>query len=93
MSEVSKKNPKENQIQAKSRIDSKAELIEPIDFSFKDLMHLEGFQCDKIFYFLFSVLNEIKLNFFKKLRTQVQDTLQNMNRKKSMENTQVWVLS
>lgn len=39
MSEVIKKE--HNQIQAKPRIDSRAEIIDPIDFSFKDLMHLE----------------------------------------------------
>ena len=43
MSEVtSKKNKNENQVAIKSRIDSKAELIEPIDYSFKDLMNFEG---------------------------------------------------
>lgn len=44
MTELTKKPIKENQIQAKSRIDSRAELIDPIDFSFKDLMNLEGIQ-------------------------------------------------
>ncbi|RNA19331.1 leucine-rich repeat-containing 51-like, partial [Brachionus plicatilis] len=41
MTEPAKKPVKENQIQAKSRIDSRADLIDPIDFSFKDLMNLE----------------------------------------------------
>ncbi len=34
-----------NQIEASSRIDSKAKLIEPIDFSFRDLMLFEGKFC------------------------------------------------
>lgn len=42
MSESLKKIQKESQVQAKSRIDSRAEIIDPIDFSFKDLMNLEG---------------------------------------------------
>ncbi len=43
MSEKLKKISKEIQERAKPVIDSKAELIEPIDYSFKDLMSLEGF--------------------------------------------------
>ena len=42
MSEKSKKPGKEFQENAKARIDAKAESIEPIDYSFKDLMSLEG---------------------------------------------------
>lgn len=53
MSEKSKTSlNKEIQNKAKSRIDSKAESIEPIDYSFKDLMSLEGFSfflCKQLF--------------------------------------------
>ena len=42
MTEVAKKVKIEDEI-VKARTDSKAELIEPIDFSFKDLMVFEGF--------------------------------------------------
>lgn len=42
MTEPLKKPQKESQVQAKSRVDSRADIIDPIDFSFKDLMNLEG---------------------------------------------------
>lgn len=42
MSDKQKKIAKELQEKARPRIDCKAELIEPIDFSFKDMMSLEG---------------------------------------------------
>ena len=38
MNDSSKKH-KENQIEAKSRIDSSTQILEPIDFSFKDIMN------------------------------------------------------
>jgi hypothetical protein len=41
MSEINKKY-KEHQVETKSRIDSKAQIIDPIDFSFKDIMNFEG---------------------------------------------------
>lgn len=44
MSEKLKKITKEVQEKARPKIDCKAELIDPIDFSFKDLMSLEGTQ-------------------------------------------------
>lgn len=37
------KKQRENQIDVKPRIDSNAQLIDPIDFSFKDLMNFAGF--------------------------------------------------
>jgi hypothetical protein len=39
------KNAKD-QPQAKARIDSKAEILEPIDFSFKELMNIRGRHID-----------------------------------------------
>ena len=41
---VTAKKSKDMQIIAKPRIDSKADLIDSIDFSFKDIMNLEGFK-------------------------------------------------
>ena len=41
MTEIVKKQKQENEL-VKAKTDSKAELIEPIDFSFKDLMMFEG---------------------------------------------------
>ena len=43
MNEAIKKVKLENEV-VKARTDSKAELIEPIDFSFKDLMKFEGWK-------------------------------------------------
>jgi hypothetical protein len=40
MSEITKKY--KDQVETKSRIDSKAQIIDPIDFSFKDIMNFEG---------------------------------------------------
>ncbi len=41
MTEVSRKN-KDTAVVGVSRIDSKAVIHEPIDFSFKDMLNLEG---------------------------------------------------
>lgn len=41
MTEVARKN-REEVIFAESRIDSKAVIYEPIDFSFKDMLNLSG---------------------------------------------------
>lgn len=48
MSDALKKRSKESQIPAKSRTDSRAIIIEPIDYSFKDLMVLEGMIINKL---------------------------------------------
>jgi hypothetical protein len=43
MSETHKKQQhKEHQVAARSRIDSNAQLIDPIDYSFKDILNFEG---------------------------------------------------
>ena len=52
MTESVKKVSKEIQIVSKARIDSRADLIEPIDFSFKDLMNLQGLFFVKIEFYL-----------------------------------------
>lgn len=56
-SEKLKKFSQEIQDRAKPRIDAKAESIEPIDFSFKDLMSLEGFGLSSFIRRFFFCLN------------------------------------
>jgi hypothetical protein len=51
MSETPKKLTKiSNQQQVKSRIDANAVIIDPIDYSFRDLMHFEGTSSKLLFF-------------------------------------------
>ncbi len=54
MSDTPKKMSKKSnhqQLEVKSRIDSNAVIIDPIDFSFRDLMHFEGMSTNTIVFF------------------------------------------
>ena len=55
MSETPKKMAKNSnqQSEVKSRIDSNAVIIDPIDYSFRDLMHFEGIS--SIDFFIFEI--------------------------------------
>lgn len=48
-SKAATKTPKEAQVLAKSRIDDRAQIIEPIDYSFKEIISINGNQSQRIY--------------------------------------------
>ncbi len=73
MSEVARKNKDMPGVTGVSRIDSKAVIHEPIDFSFKDMLNLEGKYIFQAVYLKFyDALSFFDFNF-QKLSNIIQD--------------------